>query len=222
MNTKKIAAEKAVESIKDGMIVGLGTGSTSYWAIQRIGERVKEGLKVKAVASSKASEDLAQQAGILLVPFAEVTVIDIYIDGADEVDAEHNLIKGGGGALLREKILASNSRQFIVIVDESKLVQRLGKFPLPVEIVPFASSFTLNKIRQLNEDISIRQKDGRDFISDNGNLIVDCRFEEIADPEKLNLQLHNIPGVVETGLFLKAMVSAVIAGYEDGMVKVIG
>ena len=137
MEAKRLAGEKAAEYVKDGMIVGLGTGSTAYYAIQKIGELVKQGLKIKAVATSTSSEQLARELGINLVTFAEVDSIDLTIDGADEVDPHWNLIKGGGGALLREKIVAAASKQLIVIVDESKVVAQLGKFPLPVEVVPF-------------------------------------------------------------------------------------
>jgi ribose 5-phosphate isomerase A len=212
MDAKKLAGEKAVELVKDGMTVGLGTGSTSYWAIQKIGKRVKEGLQIKAVASSKQSEAIANELNIHIIPFSEVETIDLYIDGADEVDKNQNLIKGGGGALLREKILASFSKKFIVIVDPSKLVETLGKFPLPVEITPFASELTIKRIQQLGCTTQIRQKDGAQFVSDNGNIILDCHFGQIPDPIDLNLKLHMIPGVVETGIFVNTMVNSVIVG----------
>lgn len=219
MNAKKIAAERAVEEIKDGMIVGLGTGSTAYWAIQKIGEKVQQGLQIQAVATSTKSEEQARQLHIPIVSFSDITHIDITIDGADEVDENKNLIKGGGGALLREKIIASNSRQLYIVVDESKLVQRLGHFRLPVEIIPFAHELTLKKIQALGGNPIIRNISGKDFITDNGNLIADCNFYPIKDPATLNMQLHLIPGVVETGLFLHAMVHAVIVGYEKGDAK---
>ena len=221
MNAKKIAAERAVEFIDNGMTVGLGTGSTAYYAIQRIGERIKEGLKIKAVCSSTATEALATQFDIPLSSFSEIKTIDITIDGADEMDRNHNLIKGGGGALLREKILASNSTKFIVIIDESKRVSVLGKFPLPVEIVPFAASLTVSRLQNLGCLAQIRQDNDKDYRTDNGNLIADCRFNEISDPAQLNMQLHLIPGVVETGLFLHTIVSSVIVGREDGTVEML-
>ena len=146
MESKRMAAEKAVEYVRDGMTVGLGTGSTAYWAIRKIGERVKEGLTIKAAATSVSSEKLARELGIPLIPFAEIEAIDLTIDGADEVDGDWNLIKGGGGALLREKIVAAASKTFIVVVDESKPVSRLGAFPLPVELVPFGHEMTLRKL----------------------------------------------------------------------------
>ncbi|MFD0617762.1 ribose-5-phosphate isomerase RpiA [Paenibacillus sp. GCM10027629] len=219
MNPKQIAAEKAVESIEDGMIVGLGTGSTAYWAIQKIGERVRDGLNIQAVASSTISEDLANELGIPVIPFADVETIDLTIDGADEVDANLQLTKGGGGALLREKLLAANSRRFIVIVDESKVVDTLGAFPLPVEIVPFAHELTVRKLQSLGCELTIRQKDGENFITDNGNLITDCRFGSITDPLTLHTQLNLIPGVVENGLFV-GLTSQLIVGHSDGRLTI--
>jgi ribose 5-phosphate isomerase A len=217
LNAKKLAAEKAVEFVHNGMIVGLGTGSTAYYAILKIAERIKEGLNIQAVASSKQSEDLANQLGIPLVPFSEIDSIDITIDGADEVDHRFNLIKGGGGALLREKILAASSKKFIVIIDESKFVNQLGKFPLPIEIVPFASELTIKKLELLQCKPTIRQQSGKEYITDNGNLIVDCVFEEL-NPNVLNEQIKSIPGVVEHGLFIK-MTDKVIIGKNDGTLR---
>ncbi|HEV7620750.1 MAG TPA: ribose-5-phosphate isomerase RpiA [Flavisolibacter sp.] len=221
MNAKKIAAEKAVEKIENDMIVGLGTGSTAYWAIVKIGERIKEGLRIKAVASSVRSENLAKEAGIEIIPFNKINNIDLTIDGADEVDGEKNLIKGGGGALLREKILAFNSKQVYIIIDDSKFSDKLGKFPLPVEIIPFASNLTLNKLKDLKCNAVIRQLDNKLYKTDNGNLIADCDFYEIADPEGLNSRIHLIPGVVETGLFPGAMVTSVIIGYENEKIDIL-
>lgn len=219
MNPKQIAGEKAVESVEDGMLVGLGTGSTSYFAIQRIGQRVQEGLKIRAVASSEQSEQLAKQWEIPIIPFSEVSTIDLYIDGADEVDAQHNLIKGGGGALLREKVLASASSRFIVIVDETKKVSRLGQFPLPVEIVPFAHNLTIDKLAQFPCELKIRQENNKNYLTDNGNLIVDCHFGSIADPARICQELNRIPGVVENGLFIQ-LASAVVIGHGDGSVTI--
>jgi ribose 5-phosphate isomerase A len=218
---KKVAAQKAVEAIKPGMIVGLGTGSTAYWAIQEVGELVKQGIELKAVASSIASEEEAKKVGIEIVSFDRFKSIDIYIDGADEIDERKNLIKGGGGALLREKILASNSKKFIVIVDESKLVKGLGKFHLPVEVVPFAQPLTSNRIAGLGCMPMLRIKNTQPFVTDNGNWIIDCDFKSIDSIADLNLRLHLIPGVVETGLFPHIMVSKVFVGMEDGTVRVL-
>jgi ribose 5-phosphate isomerase A len=219
MEAKKIAAGKAVEYARNGMIIGLGTGSTSKWAIEALGERVKEGLGIKAVASSIDSETLAKQCGIPIIEFAEVDQIDLYIDGADEVDKQYNLIKGGGGALLREKILAYNSRNFIVIVDETKRVNTLGKFPLPVEVVPFAIDFTISNLKKLGCSVSIRQKNGAPFITDNKNLLLDCQFTNISQPSLLNELLNLIPGVIETGIFSNSFVSIVITGFSTGEVS---
>jgi ribose 5-phosphate isomerase A len=216
MKAKQLAAERAVEFINDGMIIGLGTGSTAYFAIQKIGERVKQGLNIKAIASSKSSEDLARQLGIPLLAEGDEQQIDVTIDGADEVDDNGNLIKGGGGALLREKILATNSKKFFVVVDESKLVSKLGKFKLPVEIISFGSVLTLAQIEALGGKPVVRQKEGKDFITDNGNLIADCSFYPIEDPKALHERLKQITGVVETGIFPSSVVTAVIAAYASG------
>ncbi|WP_373232212.1 ribose-5-phosphate isomerase RpiA [Cohnella sp.] len=218
MKAKQAAADKAVEFIKDGMVVGLGSGSTSYWAIRKLADRVQEGLEIRAVASSKSSEELAIQWGIPIVTFAEISVIDITIDGADEVDPDFNLIKGGGGALLREKILAASSHKFIVIIDESKLVNTLGEYPLPVEIVPFAAELTLKKLEALQCKPVIRKKDEKVFFTDNGNLIIDCKFKEIANPKEQSEILSSIPGVVDHGLFIQ-MTDTVIVGNDDGTTR---
>jgi len=220
MDSKKLAAEKAVEFLKDGMVVGLGTGSTAYWAIQKIGQKVKEGLSIKAIATSKASEELAKELGITMLPFAEIEQIDVTIDGADEVNNDWNLIKGGGGALLREKIVAAASKQLIIIVDESKHVSQLGHFPLPVEIVPFGYEVTLRKLHSLGAETTIRTKDNQMFVTDNGNYIVDCRFGIISQPEQIEHTLNLIPGVVDNGLFI-GMATKVIVGYSNGTVKLL-
>lgn len=216
MIAKQVAAAAAVKEVKNNMTVGLGTGSTAAFAIKEIGIRVKEGLFIKAVASSVQSEQLAKREGIEIIQFSNVGVIDIYIDGADEVDADLNLIKGGGGALLREKILAYNSRQFIVIVDDSKLVNHLGKFPLPVEITPFAFELTLRNLEKLGCQATIRKKGEKNYITDNGNLIADCDFGKIIDTAKLEKSIKNIPGVMECGLFQASLVNKLFVGYEDG------
>ncbi|MBV7529535.1 ribose-5-phosphate isomerase RpiA [Chitinophaga sp. sic0106] len=212
---KKAAAEQAATYIRPGMTVGLGTGSTAYYAIMRIGEMVREGLQIKAVATSRESEDLAGAQGITIIPFSEVEKIDLDIDGADEADMQLRLIKGGGGALLREKIVAAASEQMIVIAEEAKLVQQLGKFPLPVEIIPFAYELTLRRLQQLHAAPALRKKGDQYFVTDNGNLIADCHYEHIADPETLHAQLNDIPGVVENGLFI-GMAHLLIIGKEDG------
>jgi len=220
MNPKILAARKAAELVEDGAIIGLGSGTTAAFAIDILGQRVREGLSIKAVASSRQSEMLATKAGIQLIPFSEVLTINQYIDGADEIDEQMNLIKGGGGALLREKILAFHAEKFIVIADSSKLVKRLGKFPLAVEVIPFAYELTAATIGKLPCAISQRMVDAKPFVSDNGNYILDCRFEVIEDVVALDRELKSIPGVVETGLFENGLVDLVIIGDENDDVKI--
>ena len=216
---KKNVAAAAVELIKEGMLVGLGSGSTASYAIEILGRKVQEGLKVRAIAASLSSETLARHNGITIIEPTEGDIIDLAIDGADEVDTKGNLIKGGGGSLLREKIIAYSSRKFHVMVDESKVVNRLGKFPLAVEIIPFATALTLKLIRRIPCEPVIRQRDGKPFITDNGNLIADCKFDNIADPGSLDVKLKMIPGVVESGLFWASSVTSIFVGYRNGMVK---
>ena len=219
INGKKLAAEKALEFIKDGMTLGLGTGSTAYWAIEGIGALVKKGLRVRAVATSLQSEAQAKGLGIPIVPFAEVERIDVTIDGADEVDGQLHLIKGGGGALLREKIVAAVTEYYIIIVDESKLVQHLGKFPLPVEIAPFAWEWTLRKLKALGcEPVMRMSKDGQPFLTDNSHYILDCAFGQIMDPAHLHRQVSDITGVMEDGFFI-GMADLVISGSPAGEIR---
>lgn len=215
---KKAAGEKATEYIKPNMTIGLGTGSTAYYAIMRIGEMVRSGMPLKAVATSEQSEQLALKQGITIVPFSEVEKIDLDIDGADEVDEHLRLIKGGGAALLREKIVAAASAEMIVVTDESKVVKHLGRFPLPVEIIPFAWELTFRRLLALDAAPVLRTSNGRTVVTDNGNFILDCHYERIKDPIALHQQLNDIPGVVENGLFLH-YASRVIIGYADGSVK---
>lgn len=219
MNIKKLVGEKAADLVEEGMTVGLGTGSTAYWAIRKLGERVKEGLTIKAIATSKESENLAKELDIPLVTFEEIDQIDLTIDGADEVDPDLNLIKGGGGALLREKIIAAASEKVIIIVDETKLVKQFGAFPLPVEVVPFGVESTKAKIEKLGFTAKIRMaKDNNRFRTDNGNLILDCAFDSLENPEKISQDLNKIPGVVENGLFIQ-LADSVYVGYGSGEIK---
>lgn len=215
MDAKKKAAEKAADLLRDGMTVGLGSGSTANYAIENIGKKVREGLKIKAVASSIKSETLAKSVGIPVLDPQEVASVDIALDGADEVDKKGNVIKGGGGSLLREKIIAFASQRFYVIVDDSKLTETLGQRALPVEIVPFAANLTLQHIRLLGGHPVLRQVNGKNFISDNGNLVADCNFGEIADPAGLDIKLKLIPGVIDTGLFLRQIISGIFIGYKN-------
>lgn len=218
---KKLAAEKAVEYVEDNMVVGLGTGSTAYWAIQAIGKKIKQGLNIKAVCTSSETEKLAKESGIPIVTFSDIHHIDITIDGADEIDQQKNLIKGGGGALMREKIVAYNSRQFLVIADESKQVERLGRFPLPVEVLPFGVEMTLQHLQAICKKASIRIKDNSPYVTDNGNYIIDGSFETIPDPEAAQIAIKAVPGVLETGLFFAMKNCRVIIGYKNGRVEII-
>ncbi|MGO4729968.1 ribose-5-phosphate isomerase RpiA [Paenibacillus sp. 2KB_22] len=218
MNLKQIAAERAAEYVEDGMKVGLGTGSTAYYAICRIGERVRDGLNIQAVATSEASDKLAREWGIPIIPFDQIGRLDLTIDGADEVDPEFNLIKGGGGALLREKIVAANSDKLIIVADGSKAVQKLGKFPLPVEVVPFASEWTFQALEKLGCQPQWRMDGQQRYLTDNGNLIADCHMEAIDHAANLNVQLNMLPGVVDNGLFVD-MASTVILANADGSIE---
>ncbi|MBX2922265.1 MAG: ribose-5-phosphate isomerase RpiA [Chitinophagaceae bacterium] len=218
MNGKQAAALKAVEYIQDGMTVGLGTGSTAYWAIDYTAQRIARGLHITAVATSEDTARIAREKGIVISGIEEVDHIDIDIDGADEADSHLNLIKGGGGALLREKIVAKASRRFIVIADESKLVSTLGKFPLPVEVIPFGWQHTSRHIAALGCTPVLRYKEGRLFVTDSGNYILDCHFHQITDAPRLDIQLNGIAGVVDNGLFIN-MAERVIIGSADGSVK---
>lgn len=220
MKAKKLTGEKAAEYIKDGMIIGLGTGSTAYYAIKKVGEMVKNGLKVKAVPTSKETAELAAEEGIELVELADVESLDLTIDGADEVDPDFNLIKGGGGALLREKIVASATDRLIIVVDESKLVEYLGAFPLPIEITPFSWQYTQKMIEKFSCSSEIRREDGEIFVTDNENYILDCDFGKIENPVKITVELNKLPGVVENGIFAE-MAEKVVVGYNDGHVEVL-
>jgi ribose 5-phosphate isomerase A len=202
VNEKQLVGEKAVEYISDGMVVGLGTGSTAYYTIKKLGESVRKGLNIKGIPTSEQTAALAVEQGIMLVDFKDVKQIDVAIDGADEFDADLNLIKGGGGALLREKIIANAASTFIVIADSSKGSVKLGAFSLPVEIVTFGAKMTSQKIAELGCEPKLRLNGNQPFITDNGNYILDCDFKQIESPVELERQLNMIPGVVENGLFV--------------------
>ncbi len=211
---KKKAGEYAVRYVKDGQIVGLGTGSTVKYTILKLGEMVKEGLDIIGIPTSKATEELAKSVGIKLGTLDEYMDIDITIDGADEVDPQLNLIKGGGGALLREKMIAHASKYEVIVVDESKVRDVLGAFPLPVEIVKFGHKRIMKDLSTLNCEPKLRRKDGNIFITDNGNYIVDCQFPEIREPQKMERIIDEIPGVVEIGLFVN-LANEVIVGKRE-------
>lgn len=206
---KEAAARASLRFIQDGNIVGLGTGSTAAHVVRLLAERVHAGLKVRGIPTSTGTRDLAASLGVPLTTLEEFQQIDVTIDGADEFDPQLNLTKGGGGALLREKIIASASRQLVIITDSSKQVKVLGKFPLPVEVIPFAEALIAKRIAALGATVKIRQRDGRVFITDEGHHILDCNFGEIPDPPALARQLSDMPGIVEHGLFI-GMASVVL------------
>ena len=218
INTKQAAAEAAVAYIKSGMAIGLGTGSTAAFAIQKLGERVKEeGLQVRAIATSLRSEEMAKELNIPIIGFDDFDMLDITIDGADEVDENLDLIKGGGGALLREKVVSMQTKINIIVIDETKLVKHLGKFPLPVEVVPFALTVVDRKLQQLGCQTVLRKKNNEVYITDNQNYILDCHFDEIDDTDSLHQTINAITGVVDNGLFIQRA-SMVIAAYKDGRI----
>lgn len=213
---KQRAGERAAEFVQDGMTVGLGTGSTALWTIRRLGERVRAGLRMRGVPTSRQTEELATELGIHLTDFHHVTELDLTIDGADEVGPGLSLIKGAGGALLREKLVASASRRLIVVADSSKVVPVLGAFPLSVEVVPFAHEVTLRRLAAVGCQPTLRMRGDQPFVTDNGNLIADCRFGTIPDPAATERALKLIPGVVESGLFV-GMASVVVIGTPEGV-----
>jgi ribose 5-phosphate isomerase A len=223
---KKAAATVALDYIKPGMTVGLGTGSTAKHFVDGLAERVKGGLNVTCVATSQVTAEHAKSVGLTLKSLHDAPFIDVTVDGADEFDPQLRLIKGGGGALLIEKIVASSSRYMIVIADESKRVDALGKFPLPVEVVPVAVSATAWKIERAYDANKMKikmvvrggGKDGKAFRTDVGNVIVDCWVEGgvITDPDRLDIMLNNIPGVVNNGLFI-GICGQVLVGTQTGV-----
>ncbi len=219
---KLLAAQRAVELIEPGMAVGLGTGTTATLFIQELGKRVRAGLQIKAIATSDASRALAEQLGIPITNFADTPVLDINIDGADEVAQDPVLglvlIKGGGGAMLREKIVASAARQFVVVADSTKVVAQLGKFPLPVEVIQLALPLVERKLGALGLHPKLRPaRNGQGpWITDEGNVILDCFCGTIPEPEKTAAAIHAIVGVVEHGLFTNMATLALVAG-ENGV-----
>ena len=215
---KQLAARASLKYVHDGQIVGLGTGSTATMAIRLIGERVRAGLKIRGIPTSIASRDLATELGIPLTSFDEVQQIDVTIDGADEFDPALNLIKGGGGAMLREKIVASASRQLVIVTDSSKQVAMLGKFPVPVEVITFAEPLLAKRITDLGARV-VQRRDGsgKPYVTDEGHHILDCHFGQIPDPPALACELSEMPGVVEHGLFV-GMTSVVVLA-KAGEVK---
>lgn len=208
---KLIAAVKAVEEVCDGMLVGLGTGSTAAYAVTSLSNRIRNGLRITAVATSKATEILARRLGVPLIPFQSLSAVDLTIDGADEIDCYFRAIKGGGGALLREKVVAAASHRVIVIADSTKFVTQLGKFPLPVEVVPFATDFVGARLGALGAKVTLRALDGKPFLTDQDNHILDAALDTIPKPIETAAAIAAIPGVVEHGLFLDEIDTMMIA-----------
>ena len=218
---KRAAGRAAAELPRSGMDIGLGTGSTVVHTLDRLGERLREGLRIRGVATSEATAEHARALGIPLCDLQDVDQLDLTIDGADEIDPSKRMIKGGGGALLREKIVAAAAREMVVLVSANKLVERLGRFPLPVEILTFGWKQTLRALERAGVSPRVRRNpEGGDYRSDNGNLIADCAMGVIPDPEQLERTLKTIPGVADVGLFL-GMAGRVFVGNADGSVRVI-
>ena len=218
---KAAAARASLRFVHDGNIVGLGTGSTAAHAVRFLGERVRAGLKIRGIPTSVQTRDLAASVGIPLTTFDEIQSIglqpiDVTIDGADEFDAQLRLIKGGGGALLREQIIASASKQFVIIADSSKQVAVLGKFPLPVEVIPFAQSLVAARVTALGATVKLRKDaKGNPFVSDEGHHILDCSFGQIPNPPALARKLSDMPGIVEHGLFIDLATVVLVAKGEN-------
>jgi ribose 5-phosphate isomerase A len=223
---KFVAAKRSVDYVEDGMRVGLGTGSTAAWMVRCLGELVRdEGLKIKGVPTSTRTAELAREVGIEVVSLDEAKWLDVTIDGADEFDGNLNLIKGGGGALLQEKIVATASDQMVVIADIGKEVETLGNFPLPVEVIPFGWETTKSLIEEmlismdvLGRDTTLRMNGDRPFVTDEGNYILDLHLGRIGNANQMAMVLNQMPGVVENGLFID-ICDVVILGYGDGRVE---
>jgi len=214
---KRLAAEKAVEAVEPGMVLGLGTGSTVYYALLKLGQNVRNGLGIIGIPTSIQTADIAQHEGLKLSDLATYPELDLTIDGADEIDPDLNLIKGLGGALVREKITVEASNRLIIIADQTKVVPHLGsKSPLPVEVVQFGWEVTRNRLSQLCSRVVQRQNREVAYITDNGNYILDCYFERIDNPAQAEVEINNLPGVVENGLFINRAEQAIIAT-QDGI-----
>lgn len=217
MEKKRIAGEKAAEFIKDGMILGLGTGSTAFYMINKVGELVQNGMHITAVATSRSTEILAKKLGITVINIDEVASIDLAIDGVDAIDHCFNAVKGGGGALFREKIVASMAKDVIWIMDDSKLVDDIGICPLPVEVLPYGYTQILRQLEEYGFHPQIRQKNGAKYVTDNGNYIIDLHIGSPMDITDVGVKLNSIVGVLETGLFIN-MCTRMIVGTESGAV----
>lgn len=216
---KEAAARASLRFIHDGQVVGLGTGSTAAYFIKLLGEKVKSGLRIRGIPTSDRSRELAQSLGIPLTTLDECQEIAVTVDGADEVDPQLRLIKGGGGAMLREKIVASATKQMIVVADATKQVEQLGKFPLPVEVIKFAQALVAKRITALGAEVQLRTgNDGQPYVTDENNHVLDCRFGEIRDPDRLARELSEMPGIVEHGLFI-GMASVALFAHGSEIVE---
>ena len=216
---KEAAARASLRFVKDGQVLGLGTGTTAARFIQLLGEQVKNGLRIRGIPTSDRSREQAASLGIPLTTLDECQQIDVDVDGADEFDPELRLIKGGGGALLREKIVASASKQVVIVVDATKRVPVLGRFPLPVEVIKFAQALVTRKIEALGAAVELRRDaSGKPFVTDENNHILDCRFGQIQDVEGLARKLSDMPGIVEHGLFI-GMASVVLVANGSEIVE---
>ena len=212
---KKRAAETALELIRAGQVVGLGTGSTAKFAIEGLGRLIREGLSVQGVPTSIATERMARELGIPLMGLNDVNIVDITLDGADEIDPDFNMIKGGGGALTREKLVALASTRRVILVDESKLVSRLGASrPLPIEVLPFSWTMSARLLTDLGCTATLRRDGESPFVTDNGNHILDCEFGPIEDAEVLEKRIKLLPGVVDCGLFI-GIADTLVIGFDD-------
>ncbi len=220
MDMKKLAGDKAAEYVHDGMVVGLGTGSTAYHAVNAVGRRVKDGLKIQAIPTSNATEKQARELGIPLLTINELDHVDLAIDGVDEIDPEFNAIKGGGGALYREKVVATLAKEIIWVMDESKLVDKIGAFPLPVEIAQYGSRQAIARMEAFGWNPVLRMRDGKIFVTDNGNFIADLPLGAGFDIANVKDNLSTIVGVLEHGLFLD-MCARIIVGTKAGECKII-
>lgn len=227
-NAKFACAERAAQMVENGMRVGLGTGSTAAFLVRCLGERIRdEGLRIQGVPTSTRTADLAKEVGIEVITLDEAGWLDLTIDGADEFDGEMTLIKGGGGALLQEKIVATASDRMVVIADDGKKVGTLGAFPLPVEVIPFGWQTTQRLVGKLlasmdvaGRDVSLRMAGDAPYVTDEGNHIIDLHLKRIGNPRQLAIALNQTPGVVENGLFID-ICDCVVLGHEDGNVEVL-
>jgi ribose 5-phosphate isomerase A len=217
---KKKLGKYAADLVPANTTIGMGTGSTVFWLIQELAVRVRNGFSIKIVPTSNQTKKLAAEAGISSLKLNDVDSLPLTIDGADEIDDRFQLIKGGGGALLQEKMVAAASKKLIIMADESKLVKQLGHFPLPVEVIPGGWKQVQKKVIATGcSKAELRKVNNQVFVTDNSHYILDCYFEKIEDAAALDISLHLIPGVVETGLFIN-MTSAVVIGYSDGRIEV--